>query len=175
MSENFAAFYVGSARWRAGLHDVVDPLVPLLSRPHHPWTGTLTQPYALASHTAPSGWQQWLGTCQQMRCFWCGRHLTTGTVSLEHVLPHHGTLWQHADRLTQLLSLRLSHRDCNWAYAAWRAHQTPRRLQRMDFRMVRLIVQIIAQTPALRLILLQQALYNPTYFDTLAAAGGNSS
>jgi hypothetical protein len=141
-----ARFYVGSARWRTSLTGIVAPLVPLLDAGVAPWPQLFLHPYGLGTRIWPS-WIAWLHEAQNARCFWCHAPMASDAATVEHVLPYSGRLWPRIDGTSQLLSLRLSHQECNQAYAIWRGHQSARKLHRMDDRLLRLVRQQIARHP----------------------------
>jgi len=140
-------FHVGSARWRNSLDAIIAPLIPLLDTHIEPWSRIFGHPYAITTRQIRSPWHAWLYESQRGRCFWCHHPSSLKTITIEHVLPYEGPFWPAVSRVEQLLSLRLSHRACNMAYAVWRSKQDPALLHAMDSHLLHLIQQAIRAHP----------------------------
>lgn len=102
-----------TAAWNAWLHAQCDQGQPQAQhwvRQHGAWTHrAISRPlrrtlWAVFNHA----------------CVWCGQPIGRAAITVEHVIPLSSPVWTLMTPLEQLLSLRVSHRACNQAYAHWR-------------------------------------------------------
>lgn len=138
---------VGSARWKASLVAICDPLVSWLAAGVPPWPALFTAPWPVTRRQAMRSWVTYLVTAQNHQCFWCGGTLSASDTTIEHVIPYESALWPRLSRPEQLLTLRVSHPLCNIQYARWRAETPAHRVAAMDRRVVRLVRQTLRQYP----------------------------
>lgn len=144
-------FHLGRAAWRAQLFALTALIQADLDRADRSAQALLARPYPMTHRTTLPYWRRIVETMQDHRCLWCEQRMPSQAATWEHVLPLGGTEWARLTRVEQLFSLRLSHRRCNLAYAAWRQHQPAQRLTEFDQMLAHTVRQVVRHTPVLHL------------------------